>query len=408
MAISREILFISATVAFVYSGLTVIFPILPFYFEQFGGGPTEFGIAASSFAVAVFIFSPITGTLADRSGKVKVITYSLLGYGITNIGFVFVTSNFHIIVLRFLEGVFTAGVVPAAISIASDLSDEHNRARSIAFVTAGISFGVIIGPLIGGTLILYYPLYVPFLVSAGLGIFASLFSHVLLNEPEVEEMSEETSTVRFVDKIPKPLYAFGALLIVNFILSFTWLLIEPGFVFYFYNDLGYNSQQFGIFIASYGAFVFVGEVVLGGLSDRFGRLRIIFIGSIINTLWFLTLSVATALPVLLIAAAIAGVAIGLIGPALNALLSEVSLPQFRTYVFGVSTAFVGLSQIIGPLMGGWLIDQPGITIAVLAIFSSIITAISAFFVVFFRFQKPDASDENDRYLISEVQTTFTK
>jgi len=402
MVVKKEIFFITATVLLVYSGMTLIFPVLPFYLAKFGGDETEFGYAASAFALAVLIFSPIIGRIADRFGKVRVIGTSLLGYSIANYLFIFVGNYWHIVILRFFEGMTTAGVVPAAISIASDISEESNRARSIAFVTAGVSAGIIIGPLIGGTLILTYPLSFPFVVSGTLALLGAFAAFNLLKEPKVEHSETEDSNVsmmfdpqRAIDNLPKPLLAFAMVLIFQMVINISWLLIEPGFVYYFYDDLGYNSQQFGLFVASYGAFVLVGEVFFGGLSDRFGRKIVIFIGSIIHGIFYIYLSYATNLVNIILAGMVAGIGLGLIGPALNALVSEVCKPEKRTFVFGVVTAFAGIAQVAGPLTGGYVVDH-GFPVTSLSLVSAGIVLGSALLVPFLNFVYPyDVDTQND-------------
>jgi len=392
MAVSKEIFFVSSTVALVYSGMTLIFPVLPFYLEEFGGGAKEFGIAAAAFALAVLIFSPLLGRLADRHGKVKMITFSLIGYALTNFLYIFVSNYWHIIFLRFIEGLSTAGVAPAGISIASDLSEEKNRARSIALVTAGISFGVIVGPLIGGTLILYYPLWFPFIISGIMGLIAAVVSRTM-KEPtpeftpdlsmETEHEAIESRLKKILRQLPQPLSSFIVVLIIKMIVGVAWLLIEPGFVYYFYG-LGYSSQQFGIFVAIYGFFVFFGEIVLGGLSDKFGRKIIIVVGSVVYAGFYVYLAFVTPFVNLIIAASIAGIALGLVGPALNALISEISPPNMRTYVFGIATAFSGVAQVLGPLIGGWVVDG-GFPVTQLSLVSSALVLFSAFLVYFVRF-----------------------
>ena len=403
MVLTRKIVFISMVVMLTFSGMTVIFPLLPFYFEDFGGGPTQYGYAASAFALAVFLISPTMGRLADKYGKVKVIWTNLVGYGLVNFGFIFVQSYWDIIILRFFEGFFTAGVAPAAISIASDLSSEEDRARSIAFVTAGISTGIIIGPVLGGFLVEYYPIYFPFIISGCLGLIGAITAKLILTEPSKPESSgnERSKGLKAImDYAPKPLTSFVFLLVFIFLSQIVWLFIEPGFVYYFYEELHLSPVQFGIHISVFGAGVLFGELVLGGISDRFGRIRIMVIGSFVYAVFFYALVYAKSFQAIVIAGGVAGLAFGLIGPASNALLSEVSLEEHRTFIFGLATSAAGVAQIIGPIAGGYAIDR-GLHVTVLMKINVLILLIAILILIFVKFDR--YKTRQDPLLEQEIQ-----
>ncbi|MHA2168614.1 MAG: MFS transporter [Candidatus Kariarchaeaceae archaeon] len=367
MGISKEILFISATVSFVMTGFGIIFPIMPFYLEEFGGNDFHLGVMASAFAITSLIFSPVAGTVADRIGKKFVIVFGLMSFGIINYLFVFATGIPYIIALRAAEGIFVAGITPSAISLVSDIVKEEERARNIAFVTAGISFGIIVGPLLGGVFYdTFDSVFAPFIVSGTLGLIAVPFALRVLPNPQAKpDISKRDNLspliTRLRDKFsrtPTPRYAFLFLLIITFANTASWMLVEPSFLFYFYTldyiEPEYEASQFGIFVAAYGTFVFVGEVVFGGLSDKYGRRPLIFTGGVIHMGFYIYLVFVDSFVNLVMAASIAGIALGLVGPALNAMISEASDPNHRTFVLGLTTSAASLAQIIGPIFGPYL------------------------------------------------------
>jgi MFS transporter, DHA1 family, multidrug resistance protein len=389
----------------VWTGLTIIFPILPRFIERFDGGITELAYAVSAFALATFLFSPIIGNMADRIGKKKVIIVGLFFYGVSNILFLFATSIYHIIIIRFIEGIAVSGITPAAIAIVSDIVGKNERGRNIAFVTAGISFGAIVGPIFGAVLYMLFSFYGPFLVSAALGFVAAFFAIKIIPDTHAisDELPTESIKLKFFkkylskdyltliySKIPKPLLIFGILVFIQFTNAFSWMLIEVPFVFYFYNDLNYTELQFGFFVAVYGIFVFAGEVFFGGLSDKYGRRPIIIIGGLVHGLFYYVLMSVTEFYLLLISAVIAGIALGLVVPSLNALISDVSDPKHRAFVLGLVTSFGSLAHIIGPIVGSWYVEEQIGSIFNLMFFSGTLVlfgAILSYFLVFNRSPK---------------------
>jgi len=52
---------------------------------------------------------------------------------------------------------------------------------------------------------------------------------------------------------------------------FAWAFIEPRFMFYAYDDLGWSSSMLGLVMSTYGISMMLGEFSLSHLSDQWGR-----------------------------------------------------------------------------------------------------------------------------------------
>ncbi|WP_246165416.1 MFS transporter [Arthrobacter yangruifuii] len=117
---------------------------------------------------------------------------------------------------------------------------------------------------------------------------------------------------------------------------------------------GLPTQQWTVnaYLLTLGAFI----LLAGSLSDSFGRLRILRIG----ILGFGTASLACALawsPGLLIAArAVQGLTAALLVPGSLALITTAYRDAARAAAIGRWTAWTGTAAIIGPLLGGVLVD----------------------------------------------------
>ncbi|HPI53609.1 MAG TPA: MFS transporter, partial [Chitinophagaceae bacterium] len=132
-----------------------------------------FGFLIAAFPLAQFFGAPLLGSWADRAGRKKVLTISLIG---TLIGYLLFAIGVHYKLLwllffsRILDG-FTGGNISIAYSAISDLSTPSTKTRNFGFVGMAFGLGFIIGPYMGGKLsdpsvVSWFNFETPFWISA--------------------------------------------------------------------------------------------------------------------------------------------------------------------------------------------------------------------------------------------------
>jgi len=98
----------------------------------------------------------------------------------------------------------------------------------------------------------------------------------------------------------------------------------------------------------------------GPLGDRYGRRRAWLAGVALFMLGSALCAVAAGLPMLLAGRAVQGVAGALLIPgALSILTQAFTEPAQRAHVIGAWSSFTAISLVIGPMLGGVLVDHAG-------------------------------------------------
>ncbi|WP_331460930.1 MFS transporter [Arthrobacter sp. zg-Y179] len=117
---------------------------------------------------------------------------------------------------------------------------------------------------------------------------------------------------------------------------------------------GLPTQQWTVnaYLLTLGAFI----LLAGSLSDSFGRLRILRIGILGFGLSSLACALAWAPGVLILARGIQGITAALLVPGSLALITTAYHDAARAAAIGRWTAWTGTAAIIGPLLGGVLVD----------------------------------------------------
>lgn len=132
--------------------------------------------------------------------------------------------------------------------------------------------------------------------------------------------------------------------------------IFPFMAIYFTHHLGAGLA--GLLLMGLVGVQFIAGLYGGGLADTWGRRRTLLIGEGLKLLAFAALLLAnlwTPLPWFTFAAlVIINVANGLINPAAEAMLVDVSTPETRTFMYAVNYWAINASLLIGTLLGGWL------------------------------------------------------
>ena len=116
-----------------------------------------------------------------------------------------------------------------------------------------------------------------------------------------------------------------------------------------------GAHAYGLIVMVYALMQFVGSPVLGALSDRFGRRRIILIATAGSAIDYVIMANAPTLSWLVVARIVAGLTAGIMATA-NAYIVDVTPPEKRAGAFGLIGAAFGIGFVFGPALGGFLGD----------------------------------------------------
>ena len=136
-----------------------------------------------------------------------------------------------------------------------------------------------------------------------------------------------------------------------------------------------SPAQVGLLVATYSLFQFIASPILGRLSDRYGRKKLLIISQIGSAIGFLMLGFANTLPLLFLSRIIDGITGGNISIA-QAYIADITDTKNRAKGMGVIGAAFGLGFMLGPAIGGVLSKVSFSTPAFFAAAVALITAIT--------------------------------
>jgi len=122
-------------------------------------------------------------------------------------------------------------------------------------------------------------------------------------------------------------------------------------------ELNASVVQIGLFFTVSQIVPLAVQILGGWVSDTLGRLRSIAIGSLAGNLVYVGFILAPTWQWVMSGMIFSAITRALIGPSFNAFISEQSAEKNRARVFGITDTLFMVISVIGPPLGGYLVDK---------------------------------------------------
>lgn len=363
---------------------------------NWAGVPTAIYLLAGAFSA--FAWGYVMDAIGRRGGLVLGLALGVVGSGFAV--YAVAQSSFA----WFLFGMIFMGIANAAVTLgrfaAAEVNPPDARGRAISNVVIGGTFGAVFGPSLVGLIGTWIkPItgdelagaYVASLVLFAIGMIAVFLG--LRPDPreigrEVAEKYPESVTgkgqARGVLEILRQPAALTAVITMS--LGQMVMVLVMVITSLHMRDHHHNLGDISLVISSHTFGMFAFSIISGRLADRYGRGRIILIGSVTLILACIAATISpNVLPL--------GVALFLLGLGWNfcfvagsALLADQLSQQERSRMQGFSDLLVGLSSAIGSLSSGLIFAAVGYN--VMAYISAIAAFIPLIVVAIWMQRKP--------------------
>lgn len=137
--------------------------------------PERIALFITAYSLPLAIMAPLLGGVSDRYGRLAVLVPSTLVFGLASIATSFVSSFEVGIATRILTGAASGGMLGIAMAMAGDLG-EKAAPKAIAFVTSGLTLGIILSPGIGALSAQMWSWRFAFAALGGLALIVALIS----------------------------------------------------------------------------------------------------------------------------------------------------------------------------------------------------------------------------------------
>ncbi len=163
---------------------TVIATALPAIAEDLGVGPITLKLALTAYMVALAIFIPVSGWMADRFGAKRVFRLAIVVFMIGSLLCAFSGSLVTFVLSRFLQGMGGAMMTPIGRLVLLRTTKRSELVSAMALLTIPALIGPLAGPPLGGFITTFFSWHWIFLINIPVGIVGLWLSAIYL--PEIE------------------------------------------------------------------------------------------------------------------------------------------------------------------------------------------------------------------------------
>jgi EmrB/QacA subfamily drug resistance transporter len=149
---------------------TVIATSLPAIAADIGSSPLELKLAITSYLLALAIFIPASGWMADRFGARTVFRAAIAVFMVGSIGCALSDSLLTFVVARFFQGTGGAMMSPVGRLVLVRTVDRARLVDAMALLTMPALVGPILGPALGGFITTYATWHWIFLINIPIGL----------------------------------------------------------------------------------------------------------------------------------------------------------------------------------------------------------------------------------------------
>lgn len=349
----KKIAALCAIMWFRFLGLFIVLPVLSLYaLEMSHANHMLVGLVVGGYALTQILFQTPLGYLSDKIGRKKTLIFGLIIFLIGSVICAY-SNNIYILLLgRFLQG--SGAISAVAIAMISDIVDEKNRSKAMAFIgiSIGISFAIsmTLGPFISS----YFHI-------KGLFILVSIFCVISLilvvffvpNPPQIKHENEDINYMKILKD--KNLVILN---ITNFLqksfMTLAFFLIPILSVKQYHWE---KSELWKIYAPS-----MILAILAMGFSSVLGEKKqkskeVLMLGILLFAISYMMFAFVVKIEFFVIGVCIFFIGFSIHEPLMQSLASKYSKSNQRGTTLGIFNSCGNLGTLTGALVGGVMMEH---------------------------------------------------
>jgi MFS family permease len=329
-----------------------LLPTAPFHILALGGSQVEAGLFLGFLTYASASSAPITGAIADRIGKRRVLIVASLAITVFSLLYAWAPSYQLILVLVLVHGVFWSGLLSSSSSYALDIIPASRRAEGLGYTGFASVVGIAVAPWIGLWLFDYGGWRVLCIEAAVLNLTMAAIAWLL--PPDTRHAHAKAFHLRDLKDLVEWPVLVGA--VTLFLYSFSYGAITS-FVAVYADEAGVTPRA--LYFSVFCLTTLATRPFIARRADRIGHARLIVpcLALIVIGVW--TLALAHTRAMFITSAIVFGVGFGSAYPLFAADLMQHVDARRRGATFGALIGAFDTGIGTGSIAVGWISKHYG-------------------------------------------------
>lgn len=357
-----------------YFAQTTILPI--YILKELRGSVTQAGLTLTLFMVSAILIRPFSGLIIDKLGQRRTLIISATMFCFIAFSYLFISNMTSLYILRLIHGVWFSILTTVCVPVVNQFIPDSRRGEGMGYYAMSVNLGIVLGPLIGLSLIPYlsYTMVTAVLVAMiFIGyIFCFLIPVQKVKQPDSGAEKTKLGLSDFVEK--KSLTVALMVMMISFSYASIMSFIAP-----FASSI-HLMQYAGLFFVVFAISMMSLRPITGKIYDRKGPQYVIYPAVLTFSLGLLVLSQIHTLTGFMLAAVLIGLGFGSAQPCLQTLAIQ-RAPKHRIgYATSTFYTCYDIGIAIGSLVVGMMITKQSFSFAFI-----ICAALTALSLLYFKF-----------------------
>jgi len=332
-------------------------PVLPLFALSLRATPAEIGWIVMASTIPGILISYPAGALSDYLGKQRVLLASLVVFATAPFLYLVIETAWQLMAVRFYHGFATAifGTVASAAIAERYTADRAARLSAYSSVTI---VGRSIAPFLGGTLISLANFHAVYIACAISGVLALAVG--LLLRDGTPPQTTKLELPHFWASLKTVLRDRGIML-VSLVEAAQYLVFGAieAFLALFAASIGIPAWQIGVILGVQLVSIVFAKPLMGRVSDRVGRRRVILPGLLIGAASVVLIPFAPSFIGLTVLSLVFGLGFATVTSSTTALVADLTRDGRYGSSMGVLRTVMDVGQSIGPVLTGFMVGVAG-------------------------------------------------
>jgi MFS family permease len=375
------------TVSIAYSIRYAFGMLLPEMIPALGITKTQAGLIIAAYFIIYTICTPVLGALSDHYSYrlILVLFMLILGLGALLMASVsgFIQAGLFFSVAAFGHAACWAPVMV----LVQKWVPDNRRGTALSFVAIGAGTGIFIWGILLPVIVRHLG-WAAGWVALGVTAFVTAFlNFILVRNPvnsKPKKKSNKPNLKTFLASyhhifLQSPFWIIG---IAYLLVGFSLIILFSFLPVYARESLGMPYIVSTRFISIIAVFGIIGQLGLGSLSDKVGRIRVMVFCSATMAIGSLGIVFAENVWSLYFVVGLYGFGYGAVWPVYAAVAADIFSRQHTGGIIGLWTLFLGIGSLSAPVISGWIIDSTGsyTWIFLLATLAGLLSALILLFI----------------------------